>query len=129
MTAPRGEYAARSRAKSAFVFAVKSHNSPQRMETVLSLISGLEPDRVLYIMKKSTNKKLSQFSVELDREKDGRWIAEVPKVPGAMAYGSTRQEAVRRAYAIALRTLADSLEQGRGSRVVSRLLEHAMAHR
>ena len=34
-------------------------------------------------------------------EEDGRWIAEVPKIPGAMAYGHTSEEAVRRAYAIA----------------------------
>jgi len=80
-------------------------------------------------MKKSGSRKVSTFSIELDREEDGRWIAEVPKVPGAMAYGSTKQEAIRRAYAIALRTLADSIEQGRTSVIVSRLLEHAMAHR
>lgn len=80
-------------------------------------------------MKKSGSKKLSTFSIELDREEDGRWIAEVPKVPGAMAYGNTKQEAARKAYAVALRTLADSIEQGHTSRVVSRLLEYAMAHR
>src|SRR3989338_7749581 len=43
MTAPRGEYTALRRAKSAFVFAVKSQSSPQLIESVLSLISGLEP--------------------------------------------------------------------------------------
>src|SRR3989338_1787133 len=43
LTAPRGEYAALRRAKSAFVFAVKSQSSPQLIESVLSLISGLEP--------------------------------------------------------------------------------------
>ena len=43
MTAPRGEYAALRRTKSAFVFAVKSQSSPQLIESVLSLISGLEP--------------------------------------------------------------------------------------
>ncbi|MBI3627539.1 MAG: type II toxin-antitoxin system HicB family antitoxin [Candidatus Sungbacteria bacterium] len=80
-------------------------------------------------MKKSGGKKLSKFSIDLDREEDGRWIAEVPKVPGAMAYGNTKQEAVRRAYAIALRTLADSIEQGHTPVIVSRLLEHAMARR
>ena len=43
LTAPRGEYAALRRQKSAFVFAVKSQSSPQFIESVLSLISGLEP--------------------------------------------------------------------------------------
>ncbi len=40
--------------------------------------------------------------VELDREKDGRWIAEISDIPGAMAYGVTKAEALRRAYAIAI---------------------------
>lgn len=58
------------------------------------------------------HKTLSSFAVEFEREEDGRWIAEVPKLPGVMAYGSTRREAERRVRAIALRTLADTIEQG-----------------
>ena len=81
------------------------------------------------MLNKSKSKKLYPFNIELDREEDGRWIAEIPKIPGAMAYGSTKQEAVRRAYAIALRTLADNIEQGSTPAVVSRLLEYAVAHR
>ena len=54
------------------------------------------------MMKKTTSEKIPVLNIELDREGDGRWIAEVPKVPGAMAYGNTKQEAVRRAYAVAL---------------------------
>ena len=53
------------------------------------------------------------LTVEFDRESDGRWIAEIPKLPGVMAYGNTRQAALRKIYAIALRTLADKIEQGR----------------
>jgi predicted RNase H-like HicB family nuclease len=52
-----------------------------------------------------------QFSIELDREEDGRWIAEIPEVPGALAYGATQHEAVAKAYAIALRAVADDVEQ------------------
>ncbi len=64
-------------------------------------------------MKRTEQKKsISSFVVELDREEDGRWIAEIPDVPGAMAYGVTKAEALRRAYAVALRTLADTVEQG-----------------
>ncbi len=73
-------------------------------------------------MKKSGIEKPSAFGIELDREKDGRWIAEISKVPGAMAYGATKQEATRKAFAIALRTLADGIEQGLGYGDVRTLL-------
>ena len=53
-----------------------------------------------------------KFNVEIDREDDGRWIAEVVDLPGAMAYGQTRDQAVARAEALALRILADRLENG-----------------
>ena len=53
-----------------------------------------------------------KFSVEIEREDDGRWIAEVVDLPGAMAYGQTREEAVSRAEALALRALADRLDHG-----------------
>jgi predicted RNase H-like HicB family nuclease len=52
------------------------------------------------------------MTVEIEREDDGRWIAEVMEVPGAMAYGATQNEAVSRAKAIALRVLAERLELG-----------------
>ena len=62
-------------------------------------------------MKHIKNKmSVSPLSVEFDREEDGRWIAEVPKLPGVLAYGATKREALRRVYAVALRTLADSYE-------------------
>lgn len=69
------------------------------------------------------------FKVEFDREKDGRWIAEIPKLPGVMAYGATKQEALQQVYAIALRTLADTIEQGKRIASVARLFGHGMAHR
>ncbi len=52
------------------------------------------------------------MKVEIERESDGRWIAEVPSLPGAMAYGQTRAEAVAKAEALVLRILADKLEHG-----------------
>ena len=52
------------------------------------------------------------LTLELDREADGRHIAEVPALPGVLAYGATREEAVARAQALALRVLADRLEHG-----------------
>ena len=51
-----------------------------------------------------------KFNVEIDREDDGRWIAEVVDLPGALAYGQTREEAVARAEALALRVMADRLD-------------------
>lgn len=50
--------------------------------------------------------------IEIEREEDGRWIAEVPELPGVMVYGKTREEAVSRVEALALRVLADRLEHG-----------------
>lgn len=52
------------------------------------------------------------FTLELEQEADGRWIAEVPELPGAMVYGSSADEAVARAKALALRVVADRLEHG-----------------
>jgi predicted RNase H-like HicB family nuclease len=50
--------------------------------------------------------------VEVEREDDGRWIAEVLDLPGVLAYGQSRTEAVERAQALSLRVLADRLEHG-----------------
>ena len=54
-------------------------------------------------MKARSNKSAS-FAVEFDREEDGRWIAEVTKLPGVLAYGETKQEALKRVTSVALRT-------------------------
>ena len=53
-----------------------------------------------------------QLTLEYEQEEDGRWIAEVPELPGCLAYGSTPQEAMLRAEILALRVLADRLEFG-----------------
>jgi len=45
--------------------------------------------------------------VELEREEDGRWIAEVPSLPGVLTYGQSREEALARVEALALRVLAE----------------------
>ncbi|HEX2257109.1 MAG TPA: type II toxin-antitoxin system HicB family antitoxin [Afifellaceae bacterium] len=50
--------------------------------------------------------------IEFDREADGRWIAEIPDLPGVMVYGATREEARAKVEALALRTLADRVEHG-----------------
>jgi predicted RNase H-like HicB family nuclease len=51
------------------------------------------------------------YKVETEVETDGRWIAEITDLPGAMAYGATEREAVALAQALALRVLADRIEK------------------
>ena len=51
------------------------------------------------------------LKIEVEREDDGRWLAEVVDLPGVLAYGKTRQEAVERAQALSLRVLADPPSQ------------------
>jgi predicted RNase H-like HicB family nuclease len=51
-----------------------------------------------------------KFTIEHEREEDGRWLAEVPELPGVLAYGATADEAMARAEVLALRVLAERLE-------------------
>jgi predicted RNase H-like HicB family nuclease len=53
-----------------------------------------------------------RFSIEIERESDGRWIAEVTDLPGVLAYGSSEKEAKARVQALALHVVADQLEHG-----------------
>ena len=54
-----------------------------------------------------------RFSFEIERETDGRWIAEIPMIPGAMAYGASKKEAKAKAYALALYAIADDVEKSK----------------
>jgi predicted RNase H-like HicB family nuclease len=54
----------------------------------------------------------NKFKIELEQEEDGRWIGEVPTLPGVMAYGPTRAKALAAVQALALRVMADRLEHG-----------------
>jgi predicted RNase H-like HicB family nuclease len=51
-------------------------------------------------------------SIELDREDDGRWIAEALELPGAMTYGSTREEAISNTERLAIEIIADRIQHG-----------------
>ncbi|MEP7234272.1 MAG: type II toxin-antitoxin system HicB family antitoxin [Ignavibacteriota bacterium] len=51
-----------------------------------------------------------KFTIEFEREDDGRWIAEVTELPGVLAYGSSPDEAIAHAKALALRVIADRME-------------------
>jgi predicted RNase H-like HicB family nuclease len=52
------------------------------------------------------------LTFEVEQEDDGRWIAEVPELPGVLAYGATREAAMAKAEALALRVLAERIEHG-----------------
>jgi predicted RNase H-like HicB family nuclease len=52
------------------------------------------------------------LTIEIEQEEDGRWLAEVPAIPGVLAYGQTRAEAIEKVQALALRALADRLDHG-----------------
>ena len=54
------------------------------------------------------------LAIQSELEEDGRWIADVPELPGTLAYGQTREEAIAKVKALALRVLADRLEHGEG---------------
>ncbi len=52
------------------------------------------------------------FTLECEKEDDGRWLAELMELPGAMAYGKTKDEAIAKADVLTLRVLAERLEHG-----------------
>jgi predicted RNase H-like HicB family nuclease len=52
------------------------------------------------------------LTIELECEEDGRWIAEVPQLPGVLAYGETQQLAVQHVRALAFRVIADQIDSG-----------------
>lgn len=52
------------------------------------------------------------MKIEIEREEDGRWIADVPDLPGVMVYGQNRDEAISKVEALALRVIAERLDHG-----------------
>ena len=64
---------------------------------------------VLDFGKKGTN---MAFTIEIEKEEDGRWIAEIPQLPGVLAYGQSRELAIQRVETLSLRVIADRLENG-----------------
>jgi len=55
---------------------------------------------------------INQFTIETEQEEDGRWIAEILEIPGALVYGNSQKQAITKVQALALRVLADKLENG-----------------
>jgi len=67
---------------------------------------------VLDICLRGLEERPVNLTIETEQEDDGRWLAEIPNLPGVMVYGQTREEAVSRVQALAFRVLADRLENG-----------------
>lgn len=67
------------------------------------------------------------FTVETEEEADGRWIAEIPQIPGALSYGNTRDEAIARVEALGLRVLAERIENGESSPEIQQVFTVAAA--
>jgi predicted RNase H-like HicB family nuclease len=67
---------------------------------------------VFHIILAIKTKVARMLTIDVEREDDGRWLAEIVDLPGVLAYGQTRQEAIERAQALSLRVLADRLEHG-----------------
>jgi predicted RNase H-like HicB family nuclease len=61
------------------------------------------------------------LTLEIEREEDGRWLAEVPQLPGVLAYGVTREAAMATAQVLALRILAERIENGEATPVSLKL--------
>jgi predicted RNase H-like HicB family nuclease len=68
-----------------------------------------------------------KLTLEVEREDDGRWIAEVPELPGVLAYGVSAAEAMSKAEVLALRVLADRIEHGEAAPVAINLTLPAAA--
>ena len=63
--------------------------------------------------------------LDVEQEEDGRWLAEAPALPGVMAYGATREQAIAQVEALVLRVLADRLEHGERAPEVERFFSAA----
>ena len=63
----------------------------------------------------NTRRNDVHWNIETEREDDGRWIAEIAAVPGVIVYGETEDQAKRKAYALALRVIADDVENAQKS--------------
>ena len=63
-------------------------------------------------MPKAPSPSRFSLAIEYDRENDGRWLADIPALPGVTAYGRTKKQATAAVQALALRLIADRLEHG-----------------
>ena len=85
-----------------------------RLINIMALESGprIAARRYTVDMKLPAKAEAFNLKVEFDREADGRWIADIPELPGVTVYGRTRKQALTAVEALALRVIADRLEHG-----------------
>ena len=67
-----------------------------------------------------------RFTIDFEREEDGRWLAEIVELPGVMAYGSTPDDAIAHTKALALRVLADQIDEGEREETITDI--HFITH-
>lgn len=67
---------------------------------------------------KMKNSIPNHFTIEVEQEEDGRWIAEILEIPGVLSYGLTKQQAISNVQALALRVIAEATEQLRQGEVI-----------
>jgi predicted RNase H-like HicB family nuclease len=100
------------------VRAYHGREEPRASARGVAAEADLRPEtrgvRLLQLLVSQTSGTLAlvKFLIEIEQEEDGRWIAEVPDLPGVLAYGTSRADAIGRAQALALRVLADRIEHG-----------------
>jgi predicted RNase H-like HicB family nuclease len=73
---------------------------------------NMESKRTKAVASRTAKASVFDLKVEFDRETDGRWIANIPALPGVMVYGRTRKQALTAVEALALRVIADRIEHG-----------------
>lgn len=71
------------------------------------------------------DKNPMKLTLEVEQEEDGRWLAEVPELPGVMSYGVTSDDAMRKAESLALRTIAERLDHNESKPVSFSISLHA----
>ncbi len=88
----------------------------------------VDPERPIWYLRVGLrHSSFVTFTVETEQERDGRWIVEIPRIPGAMSYGVTRKEAIARVEALGLRVLAERIEQGEDSPEIQQVFNVAAA--
>jgi predicted RNase H-like HicB family nuclease len=79
-------------------------------------LGSAQPGRSILVESLPGDQMSVHFRIEVDQEADGRWIAEVIELPGVLAYGSSKDEAIAHVQALALRVVADRLEHDEAGR-------------
>ena len=76
------------------------------------LVSFVGRHKAAHVRLQRLTEQAMNFTLDCEREDDGRWLAEVAQLPGVLAYGSSANEAMAKAEVLALRVLAERLEHG-----------------